>query len=289
MTDILVTALALGSLYASSAVALALIWGTIGMLNLAHGAFITAGAYASLMVVRDLGFPWWTGLLAGAAGGAALGAILHFLLVARIFGRPNFEINIIIVTMAASTIIVDFINNVIGPATARQPFSIEGRIAVGDSSISWQTLAMAVICLGMAVGLTMLLKHTSLGRGINAVAQEPTAARLNGLSVGNVVLRVMMISGAVAGVSGVLITHSTAVYPTVGQDPLLKSLIVCVIGGLGSIPGAISAAFLLALLETLAQFELGTKWGNPVLLIAVVAVLVLRPNGLFGTREITRN
>lgn len=289
MTDILVTALALGALYASSAVALALIWGTIGMLNLAHGAFITAGAYASLLVVRDLGFPWWSGIFAGAAGGAAMGALIHLLLVSRVFGKPNFEINIIILTMAAATIIVDLINNVIGPATARQPFSLDGRVALGGTSLAFQTVMMAAICLGLAIGLGQLLKHTSLGRSINAVAQEPTAARLNGLSVGGVVRKVMMLSGAVAGVSGVLVTHSTAVYPTVGQDPLLKSLIVCVIGGLGSIPGAVAAAFLLALLETLAQFGLGTKWGNPVLLIAVVAVLVLRPNGLFGSRDIARN
>lgn len=289
MTDILATTLGLGALYAASAVSLALIWGTFGMLNLAHGAFITVGAYASLLVVRDLGMPWWTGVFAGAAGGAAIGALTHILLVSRVFARPAFEINIIILTMAAATIMVDGINNLIGPATARQPFSIDGRIAFGATSIAWQTVMMIAISVALTAALTLVLRHTALGRSINAVAQEPTAARLNGIAVGRIVLKVMMISGAVAGVSGVLITHGTAVYPTVGQDPLLKALIICVIGGLGSIPGAVVAAFLLAFLETLAQYELGTKWGSPVLLIAVVAVLVLRPNGLFGTRDIARN
>ncbi len=289
MTDILATTLGLGALYAASAISLALIWGTFGMLNLAHGAFITVGAYASLLVVRDLGMPWWIGIFAGAAGGAAIGAVVHFLLVSRVFARPNFEINIIILTMAAATIVVDGINNIIGPATARQPFALDGRIAFGPTSIGWQTVMIISICIALTVILTATLRYTSLGRSINAVAQEPTAARLNGIAVGKIVLKVMMLSGAIAGVSGVLITHSTAVYPTVGQDPLLKALIICVIGGLGSIPGAIIAAFLLAFLETLAQFELGTKWGMPVLLIAVVAVLVLRPNGLFGTQDIARN
>jgi branched-subunit amino acid ABC-type transport system permease component len=289
MTDILATTLGLGALYAASAISLALIWGAFGMLNLAHGAFITVGAYASLLVVRDLGMPWWIGIFAGAAGGAAIGAVVHFLLVSRVFARPNFEINIIILTMAAATIVVDGINNIIGPATARQPFALDGRIAFGPTSIGWQTVMIISICIALTVILTATLRYTSLGRSINAVAQEPTAARLNGIAVGKIVLKVMMLSGAIAGVSGVLITHSTAVYPTVGQDPLLKALIICVIGGLGSIPGAIIAAFLLAFLETLAQFELGTKWGMPVLLIAVVAVLVLRPNGLFGTQDIARN
>jgi len=289
MTDILATTLGLGALYAASAISLALIWGTFGMLNLAHGAFITVGAYASLLVVRDLGMPWWIGIFAGAAGGAAIGAVVHFLLVSRVFARPNFEINIIILTMAAATIVVDGINNIIGPATSRQPFALDGRFAFGPTSIGWQTVMIISICVALTVILTLTLRYTSLGRSINAVAQEPTAARLNGIAVGQVVLKVMMLSGAIAGVSGVLITHSTAVYPTVGQDPLLKALIICVIGGLGSIPGAIIAAFFLAFLETLAQFELGTKWGMPVLLITVVAVLVLRPNGLFGTKDIARN
>lgn len=289
MMDILATTLGLGALYAASAVSLALIWGTFGMLNLAHGAFITVGAYASLMVVRDLGMPWWSGILAGAAGGAAIGAVIHILLVSRVFARPGFEINIIILTMAASTIVVDGINNIIGPSTVRQPFSLDGRFAFGDTSIAWQTVMMVAISAGLTLLLTLVLRYTALGRSINAVAQEPTAARLNGINVNSIVLQVMMISGAVAGISGVLITHSTAIYPTVGQDPLLKALIICVIGGLGSIPGAIVAAFFLAFLETVAQYELGTKWGSPILLVSVVVVLVVRPNGLFGTREIARN
>jgi branched-chain amino acid transport system permease protein len=289
MMHILATTMGHGALYAVSAVSLALIWGTFGMLNLAHGAFITVGAYASLLVVRDLGMPWWTGVLWGAAGGAAIGAVTHVLLVSRVFARPSFEINIIILTMAAATILVDGINNLVGPATVRQPFSLDGRIALGQTSVAWQTLMMIAICIALALLLTLALKHTALGRSINAVAQQPTAARLNGINVDRILLKVMMISGAIAGISGVLITHSTAVYPTVGNDPLLKALIVCVIGGLGSIPGAIIAAFFLAFLETLAQYEMGTKWGAPVLLIAVVAVLVLRPNGLLGTGDIARN
>ena len=287
--DILATTLGLGAFYAASAVSLALIWGTFGMLNLAHGAFITVGAYASLLLVNELGMPPWMGIFAGAAAGAAIGAVINTLLVARVFARPGFEINIIILTMAAATIVVDGINNIVGPSTQRQPFAIEGRFAFGETSIAWQTVMVIAISLAMTLILTLMLRYTALGRSINAVAQEPTAARLNGINVNRIVMKVMLISGAVAGVSGVLITQSTAVYPTVGQEPLLKALIICVIGGLGSITGAVVGAFLLAFLETVAQFELGTKWGSPVLLFAAVAMLVLRPNGLFGSRDITRN
>jgi branched-subunit amino acid ABC-type transport system permease component len=289
LRDILMSALALGALYSASSVALALIWGTIGMLNLAHGAFITIGAYASLLVVQNLGLPWWTGLPAGALAGAIAGSATYFLLVAHVFRRPNFEINIIILTMALSTIIVDLINNLIGPTSARQPFYIDGRISLGGSGIAWQTILMVVCCFGMVFALRFLIAHTALGRSIRAVAQEPIAAQLNGLSVLAVVLQIMVIAGMVAGASGVLVSFNTTVYPTVGGDPLLKALIICVVGGLGSVMGAFAASFLLALIEVFVQYEFGTRWGLPALLVIVVAVLVIRPNGLFGAQELVRH
>ena len=99
----------------------------------------------------------------------------------------------------------------------------------------------------------------------------------------------MLLAGLVAGASGVLLTAFTTVYPTVGLDPLLKALIICVVGGLGSIPGALSAAFLLALVEVVVQYVLGTKWGFPALLVSVVFTLIIRPDGLFGNRLQVRN
>ncbi|MDQ0332964.1 branched-chain amino acid transport system permease protein [Mesorhizobium sp. YL-MeA3-2017] len=289
LRDILLSALTLGALYAASSVALSLIWGSIGMLNLAHGAYLAVGAYGSLILVNWLGFPWWAGIIGGVVGGMLMGLATHFLLVRWVFAKPNFEINIIILTMALSTIVIDLINNLIGPTSARQPFNIDGRIDIGGSGIAYQTLLIIGGCAIMIFGLQLVIRKTKLGRAIRAVSQEPTAARLNGIPLQVVVLKVMLLAGAVAGISGVLLTAFTTVYPTVGLDPLLKALIICVVGGLGSIPGALSAAFLLAFVEVLVQYGFGTKWGFPALLIAVVIVLIVRPDGLFGQRVQARN
>ncbi|WP_082525374.1 branched-chain amino acid ABC transporter permease [Mesorhizobium sp. Root102] len=289
LRDILLSALTLGALYAASSVALSLIWGSVGMLNLAHGAYLAVGAYGSLILVNWLGFPWWAGVIGGAAGGMLMGLITHVLLLRWVFAKPNFEINIIILTMALSTIVIDMINNLIGPTSARQPFNLDGRIDIGGSGIAYQTLLIVAGCAVMIVVLQLVMKKTKLGRAIRAVSQEPTAARLNGIPLQTVVLKVMLLAGFVAGTSGVLLTAFTTVYPTVGLDPLLKALIICVVGGLGSIPGALIAAFMLALVEVLVQYGLGTKWGFPALLVAVVFVLILRPNGLFGQSAQVRN
>ncbi|MGD9915486.1 MAG: branched-chain amino acid ABC transporter permease [Rhizobiaceae bacterium] len=289
LRDIILSALTLGALYAASSVALSLIWGSIGMLNLAHGAFIAVGAYASLLAVDSLGLPWWLGLVAGAAGGGVIGVVTHFVLVRWVFAKPNFEINIIILTMALSTIVVDLINNLIGPKSARQPFNLDGRIDIGGSGIAYQTILIIVGCTLMILLLQFVIGRTALGRSIRAVSQEPTAARLNGIPLQLVVLKVMVLAGVVAGASGVLLTAFTTVYPTVGFDPLLKALIICVVGGLGSIPGALVASFLLAFLEVATQYGVGTKWGFPALLVAVMIVLITRPNGLMGKSAQVRN
>lgn len=287
--DILLSALTLGALYAASSVALSLIWGSIGMLNLAHGAFIAVGGYGSLLLVQWLGFPWWAGIVGGAAGGLLMGLATHFLLVRWVFAKPNFEINIIILTMALSMIVVDLINNLIGPTSARQPFNLDGRIDIGGSGIAYQTLLIIGSCAAMVVALQSIIQKTALGRAIRAVSQEPTAARLNGVPLQLVVLKVLLLAGCIAGASGVLLTAFTTIYPTVGLDPLLKALIICVVGGLGNIPGALIASFLLAFLEVLVQYLFGTKWGFPALMAAVVVVLIVRPNGLLGQKAQVRN
>jgi branched-chain amino acid transport system permease protein len=282
--DIAVSALTLGSIYAVSSVSLSLLWGSIGMLNLLHGAFMTIGAYASLIAVSQLGLPWWTGIGAGLLAGVVAGLITTTSLVQTMFRKPNFQVNIIILTMAAATIVVDLINNLVGPGSARQPFNIDGHMEIGGASIAYQTLLICGSSLTMVMALDFIIRRTALGRAIRAVAQEPTAALLNGISLNRVVLQTVVLASATAGVSGVLLTAWTTVYPTVGADPMLKALIVCIVGGLGSIPGAFIAAFFLATLEIAVQFQFGTKWGLPVLLLTVILTLVLRPNGLMGRK-----
>lgn len=289
LTGIVTSAIALGAIYAASSVSLALLWGSISMLNLAHGAFIVLGAYGSVAAVAWLGLPWWSGLIGGMIAGALGGFLLYATQVRWIFGKANFDLRIIILTMAFSTITVDLINNLIGARILRQPFQVDGRFDLGGLSIGNQTLLVVVCSAAMVLVLQLIVHKTNLVRLIRAVSQDITAARLNGVPVQSVILRVMVLAGLIAGASGVLLTGSTTIYPSAGFDPLLKALIVCVLGGLGSIPGALVASFALAALETTVQYLLGVKWGFPISLLAVVLVLVYRPNGLFGRQEMVRN
>lgn len=289
LSGILTSTIALGAIYAASSVSLALLWGSISMLNLAHGALIVLGAYGSVAVVGGLGLPWWTGLLGGMISGALGGLLLYVSQVRWTFGKPNFDLRIIILTMAFSTIVIDVINNLIGPKILRQPFQVSGRLDLGVFSVGNQTILVVLCCAAMVLALQLVVHKTNLGRLIRAVSQDITAARLNGVPVQMVIFQVMVLAGVIAGASGVLLTSSTTIHPGAGFDPLLKALIVCVLGGLGSIPGALVASFALAATEITVQYVFGVKWGFPVSLLAVVLVLIYRPNGLFGKQELVRN
>lgn len=289
LAGVLTSAIALGAVYAASSVSLALLWGSISMLNLAHGTLIVLGAYGSVAAINAFGLPWWTGLLGGIISGACGGLLIYATQVRWVFGKPNFDLRIIILTMAFSTIVVDLINNLVGPRILHQPFQVDGRLDIAGFSIGNQTILVVLCCAAMVFALQMVLHRTSLGRLIRAVSQDITAARLNGVPVQSVIFQVMVLAGVIAGASGVLLTSSTTVHPGAGFDPLLKALIVCVLGGLGSIPGALVASFALAAMETTVQYVFGVKWGFPVSLLVVVLVLVYRPNGLFGRQVLVRN
>jgi branched-chain amino acid transport system permease protein len=132
------------------------------------------------------------------------------------------------------------------------------------------------------------LDVTRAGRAIRATTQNRDAAQLLGIPVGRVYLQVLMFSGALAGICGCLVSSITQLSPTLGADPMLKAFIMCVVAGLGNLPGAVLAAFALAFIEAMVQYVFGGRWGFPVLLTLVILVLVWRPTGLFGRAQVRR-
>ncbi|MEQ9260316.1 MAG: hypothetical protein RIG84_14605, partial [Roseovarius sp.] len=164
ISGIITSTITLGAIYAASSVSLALLWGSIGMLNLAHGAFIVLGAYGSVAVATALGLPWPLGLVGGMLGGGLGGLLVYLTMVRWTFGKPNFDLRVIILTMAFSTIAVDLINNLIGSRILRQPFRVDGHLDLGILSIGYQTLLVIFCCAGMVLALQLIVHKTSLGR-----------------------------------------------------------------------------------------------------------------------------
>ena len=161
-------------------------------------------------------------------------------------------------------------------------------IFVNDIFIPWQNFVIMGITAILIFILTFLLTKTKMGRAIRATAQNRDAAQLNGVPVARVFAQVLAIGGIVAAISGIMISSIASLAPYMGYDPMMKAFIICVVGGLGSVPGALYMALILGIVEAGVQLGLGARYGYPVLLIVVIMALLWRPYGVFGNREVAR-
>jgi branched-chain amino acid transport system permease protein len=280
--QIVVSGLTLGAMYAISTIALSLVWGALGMLNMAQGAFLVAGGYAAYAAVVLFGFSSSAALLFAAVVGALIGAMTYSCLIRFMVEQEGFETGVIIATVGLALIFENVVLQLFGAYPMRQPVRIEGGINIATTYVPYQNIASLLLAIVTMAIIGLVLNVTRMGRAIRAVSQNPDAARLMGVPVNLVHLQVLIIAGAVAALSGVMLSTITTLAPTMGYDPMLKAFIVCVVAGLGNIYGALYAAFVLGIFEAAISFFLGVRFGFPAMLLLVILVLIWRPYGVFG-------
>lgn len=290
LMSIIVAGLTTGALYALATVGLSLVWGSMGMLNMAHAAMLTLGGYAAFTACSALGLPVVAGFAAAILVGAVAGALLYLLIVRNLLknDKATFESNVMIATVGIGIALENAILLTYGGQPLKQPISATGALTLGPLTFPYQNLLIILVVVILMALLGLLLGKTRMGRAIRATAQNREAAQLMGVAVNRVYFQVLVLSGALAGVCGVMVSSMTQLSPPLGNDPMLKAFIMCVVAGLGNLPGAVAAAFGLALLEAFIQFVAGARWGFPSLLFVVIAVLIWRPSGLFGRAQIRR-
>ena len=289
LLDIIISGLTVGALYAVGTVALSVLWGNLGMLNMAHGAMLGIGGYSSYVLVNSFDLPWWLGLPCGMAGGLVVGLLLYYLIVRWMFEKSEFTLNIIIATIGVALLFESLTVNFFGGQGQKQPFIFEGFIRLGKSTLPYQTLVIigASVVLMLIVG--GILRRTNMGLVIRASAQDRAAASLMGVPTRKVMAQVMALAGVVTAVSGVMVTSLTTFHPSVGHDPMLRALIFCCVAGLGNINGAVYVAFALGLFEMAIQYTVAAQFGLPTVLALVILLLIWRPEGLFGHARVSHS
>lgn len=288
IAQIILSGFTVGALYALATIGLSLVWGSLGMLNMSHGVFLTIGGYAAYAAVSAAGLPWFLGIVSALLFGALVGLLLYVGVVRWMVGTEGFETNIIIATFGVALALENSILQIFGGQPFGQPLVLRGAVDIGLVSIPYQNI---IIILGSAVLMFLvwlLIQKSKLGRAIRAVSQQRDAAGLMGIPVQKIFMIVLCLSGMVSALCGVLLTSSTQLSPSLGQDPMIKAFIMCVVAGLGHLGGAVAMAFALAFIEAFAQFYFGARWGFPVLLSLVILVLIIRPAGLVGRAEVSR-
>jgi branched-chain amino acid transport system permease protein len=290
LTSIIIAGLTTGALYALATVGLSLVWGSMGMLNMAHAAMLTLGGYAAFSLSSALGLPVVVGFAGAVLAGAIAGGLLYVFIVRNLLNndKATFESNVMIATVGIGIALENAILLTCGGQPLKQPISATGSLVIGPVNLPYQNMLIVLVVIALMVLIALLLGRTRMGRAIRATAQNREAAQLMGVAVNRVYFQVLVLSGALAGVCGVMVSSMTQLSPPLGNDPMLKAFIMCVVAGLGNLPGAVAAAFGLALLEAFVQYAAGARWGFPSLLFVVIAVLIWRPAGLFGRVQIRR-
>lgn len=280
------SAFVLGSIYATMAMGLTLVWGGLRMLNMAHGGFLMIGAYTAYFMSTEFSVPPLVGLVAAVLVGGAVGAAVYPVVVRPLIGKPGWDINVIVATVALSLVFAQVVQLIFGPRTKTLPRIVEGGFS-GPARIfiEYQSLLIAGVALATLVVIGAFLRLTRFGLAVRAVAQNLSGARLLGLSIGGTNTLILAVGGGLAALSGVLLASGFVfLTPTMGLAPLVKSLIIIILGGLGSIKGTVYAAYVAGMVEAGVAVYVGAAWSLPILFAVVIVVLLARPQGLFGAR-----
>jgi branched-chain amino acid transport system permease protein len=277
-----------GSVYGLMALGLTLIWGSLRMLNLAHGSLYLVGGFVAWSALNQLKLPVLPAFVLAIIGAAAVGFLMQTLLLNPILGKPGWDNASLIATVGASIALESMALLMFGARVKQMPPVIKGQFKLGTVLISYQGLLIIAIAIISLVLLSLFLRRSRYGMAIRAVSQQMDAARLMGIPTRTVFILVMCISAALAGLAGVLLSSVFFLSPNSGFNPMVKSLVVTIFGGLGSVKGTIWAAYVIGLLEAFLQVYVGAGWALPGLFLFMIVMLIFRPNGLFGLGEMQR-
>ena len=277
--QLVIQGILLGGLYATAAVGLSLVFGTMRLVNLAHGQFLVAGAYLTSIVVAVVG---GDPLLLAIPVALAMGLVAYPL--------QRYVITPVMSQGDEAPIIATFgigiaIETILLLAFSANPRSINvswgtEQIVIGGIGIRVSLLAALAIGVVMVAALTFVLRRTPFGRQVRAASLDAEAAGLVGIDVKKTYARVMAISAATAAFGGVLIAVSFSIAPSSGTGWLLRAFTVIVIGGLGSLPGTLYAGVLVGLVETFGAQLVGPQYRDLIVFGVLVVILIVRPNGL---------
>lgn len=303
---LVVYALYLAAIYGLMAVGISLLWSSVGMVNMAHGATFAISGYVAYFAAIWVGpaIKAWLGAsdfampafavfiaLVGLCAGAVFGIVIYLVAFLPIHDKPNFAVRSLIVTLALNLASVQTLLWAFGPQQKSLPrvFGV-GRLSYFGMSIRVDQVVTILATVALLGAVLIWLRNSRKGLEIQAVMQNAEGAALVGISTRKTALPIMMLTGALAGLAAVLLSQNVFVSPTAGAIPLVKGLTIALLGGLGSVPGAVVGAVLIGFVEaaTGAIPFLGQRYVLFVQFTVIVAVLLIRPRGLGGLLDETR-
>ena len=285
MIQIVVNGIIAGSLYALIALGFTIIYKTVKFFHFAHGVVYATGAYLAYTFVISLGVNSIVSFFLAAALVGVVGVLIDRLIYLPLRKRkaPN------LVFLIASFGIFIFIQNLLQLIYGAQILTIrtgpvkEGHHVLGAVITDTQLLILAT-SVALCLGLWLFVKKTKLGKAMRAVADDPLAASVVGIYPERIILAAFAFGSTLAGAAGIMISLETNIEPTMGMSAILKGIIASIIGGIGSIPGAMFGGLLLGIAENLGVWKISAGWKDCIAFVILIVFLLLRPGGIMGIK-----
>lgn len=268
-----------GALYTLVAIGLSLVFSVMRIINFAHAQMYALGAFGFFYLYDAVGVPWWLAAVLSALGVALVAAVLEVVLIRPLHGDP---LRSMVVTLGLLLVMNGAIISAFGADEKFVSPPISGGLDVGVTTVGLEKVVAAGVAIALVAALFAALRWTRTGRAVRAVAEDVVGASLQGIGVDRINMLGFAVGSGLAALAGALILPvTTTVDPAIGDGILVKMFIIVIIGGLGSVVGAVAGAFTLAAIETIGFTYVG-EVANLFVYLLVLAVLLVRPEGLFA-------
>lgn len=280
----LLNGLGLGSIYALIALGYSMVYGIVQLINFAHGDIIMVGGYALYVMLVIAGVPLWLAVLAPIVVCGLAGVLIERLAYQRLLNHNAERISLLITALGVSI----FLQNLFmllfkSDAKTMPPMFGSGVFELGGLSVTYSTLINIAVSVVMMIGLQMLVNRTKIGKAMQATSEDAGAAKLMGINTNKIIIITFAVGSILAAVGAVLYCNTyPQIKPTMGNLLGLKAFVAAVLGGIGSIPGAMLGGYLLGVLEQLTKAYITTEVTDAVVFAILIVVLLVRPAGLMG-------
>ncbi|WP_137390136.1 branched-chain amino acid ABC transporter permease [Rhodoligotrophos defluvii] len=277
----MVNGLAIGIAVVLMALGLTIIFGLLDVINMSHGEFYAIGAYLAL-ALAGIGISYWALLLLVPVLLFPLGWATESLLVQRVYNDKERHTRTLLLTFGIGMVLEDVLKLIFGPNPQRLANPIGGVTDLFGVIVPNYRLFLIAIGVLIIVAVWQFIFRTQFGASVRAAAHDPNMASSLGIPVKRVYAMTFATGVALAGLSGILLAPIYSVFPTMGRDFIFMAFAVVIVGGLGSIKGAVIAGLLLTQVQAVSSIWISPVWTEPVVFALMIATLVVRPEGLFG-------
>jgi branched-chain amino acid transport system permease protein len=286
LANLVIEGITTGSIYALVAVGFSLLWWLADIVHLAHGGVMLAAGYLMFYALSVLGWPLPAALVAGLAGAIVLGLAVDVLLYQPMHARGSSEMAMLTASLGALIVLEYGLTIVFGPegvtmdaGTLRTPLFPDGLAAIDRYSVLVVGTTLAVFA-----GVLAFVRYSATGKAMRAVAENRELARVLGMSVRGVQRKATVLAAALVVPAGILLLHNTGIAPHDALHVVLVAAVIAILGGRGSIVGALVGGLLIGVAESAMQWQFAAGWRQFVTFGFLYVLLLVRPQGLFGAR-----